>query len=312
MALASAPYHATIPNEPVAQAYWAKAADGINIRVAHWSVENSKGTVLLFPGRTEYIEKYAVTAGDFAKHGYGVFSIDWRGQGLADRLVNNAMSGYVRKFSDYQLDVAAAMDIAAELDLPKPWYLLGHSMGGCIGLRALHQGLPVNAAGFSGPMWGLGSTPLVRTFGRLLGGVATAVGLGDRFAPGTSPEIYVLEDAFEENLLTTDRDMYIRMQDQARANPELLIAGFSYRWAYEALKECARLSKMDSPKQPCITILGTDEDIVNPDGITDRMARWPNGELMMVEKGQHEVLMDSATMREPAIAAMAKLFAANA
>lgn len=308
MALASAPYHASIPNEPVAQAYWGKAADGINIRVAHWAVPDSKGTILMFPGRSEYIEKYAVTAGDFAEHGYGMFAIDWRGQGLADRLVNNPLAGYIADFADYQKDLAAAREIAVELDLPKPWYLLGHSMGGCIGLRALLEGLPVKAAAFSGPMWGLGSTPLVRTFGKWLGCAVSAVGQGHLFAPGASDKIYVLEDPFEENLLTTDRAMYVRMQEQARANPELMIAGFTYRWAYEALKECARLKKAPSPDIPCFTILGTDEDIVNPLGVTDRMDRWPNGTLMMIDKGQHEVLMDSAAMRGPAIAGMAALF----
>lgn len=308
MALASAPYHPVIPNEPVAEAYWAKAADGIGIRVAHWAQPDSKGTVLLFPGRTEYIEKYAVTAGDLAKHGFGTFSIDWRGQGLADRLVNNPMAGYVKDFPDYQLDVAAAMEVARELDLPKPWYLLGHSMGGAIGLRALMEGLPVQAAAFSGPMWGLGSTPLVRLFGKALGGFVSAIGLGDKLAPGTSNEIYVLDEPLEENLLTNDRAMYERMQDQARANPELLIAGFSYRWAYEALKECARLAKLPAPKVPCLTILGTAEAVVNPQGIKDRMAGWSDGELMMIDGGMHEVLMDSAELRDPAIAAMATLF----
>ena len=310
MALASAPYHAVIKGEPVAEAYWAKAADGINIRVAHWAVPDSKGTVLLFPGRTEYIEKYAVTAGDFATHGYGVFSIDWRGQGLADRLVNNPMAGYVRHFPDYQKDLAAALEIAKELDLPKPWYLLGHSMGGAIGLRALLEGLPVQAAAFSGPMWGLGATPLVRAFGLTLGGLVSAIGFGDKLAPGTSNETYVLHDSFEENLLTTDPEMYIRMQDQARANPELMIAGFSYRWAYEALKECSHLDKKPSPDVPCLAALGTDEEIVNPEGVKSRMARWSNGELLMVPSGKHEVLMDNVTMRAPVIKAMADLFAA--
>jgi len=35
-------------------AYWAETSDEKRIRVAHWSPEGAKGTVLLFPGRTEY------------------------------------------------------------------------------------------------------------------------------------------------------------------------------------------------------------------------------------------------------------------
>lgn len=308
MNLSSAPYHATIPNEPLAEAYWVKTADGIRLRVAHWAVPKAKGTVLLFPGRTEYIEKYAVTAADFAEHGYGVYAIDWRGQGLADRVADDHRVGHVDDFADYQIDMDAALTAAEALELPKPWYLLGHSMGGCIGLRALYRGLDVKAAAFSGPMWGLGSTALVRTFGKMLGGAATKTGFGAHFAPGGSKEIYVLHDTFPDNGLTTDSAMYVRMQDQARANPELVVAGFSYQWVYEAFKETESLEKIPSPSLPCLTIVGSDEDIVNPAGIENRMARWPKGELMLIPRGKHEVLMDSKAMRGPAIAAMADLF----
>jgi lysophospholipase len=102
--------------------------------------------------------------------------------------------------------------------------------------------------------------------------------------------------------------MYVRMQDQARANPELVVAGFSYQWVYEAIKETERLALIPSANLPCLTIVGTDEAIVNPVGIETRMARWPEGKLMVIPRGQHEVLMDSAKMRGPAIAAMADLF----
>ncbi|MEE2945273.1 MAG: alpha/beta hydrolase, partial [Pseudomonadota bacterium] len=102
-----APYHAVPESEPLAQAYWTRADDGIRLRVASWSKEDAKGTVLLFPGRTEYIEKYAITAGEFAHLGYGTFSIDWRGQGLSDRVQANVNAGDVVTFSDYQRDVAA-------------------------------------------------------------------------------------------------------------------------------------------------------------------------------------------------------------
>jgi lysophospholipase len=262
----------------------------------------------MFPGRTEYIEKYAVTAGDFAAHDYGMFTVDWRGQGLADRVAGDPMVGHIDDFASYQRDVDTAVQAAEALGLPKPWYLLGHSMGGCIGLRALYRGLDVKAAAFSGPMWGVGSTALVRFFGKMLGGAVTKIGMGEHFAPGGSREIYVLHDTFPDNALTTDSAMYVRMQDQARANPELVVAGFSYQWVYEAIKETERLALIPSPNLPCLTIVGTDEAIVNPVGFETRMARWPVGKLMVIPRGQHEVLMDSAKMRGPAIAAMADLF----
>lgn len=308
MPLDPAPYFATIPDEPQAHALWLKTSDGLRIRMGYWAQENAKGTVLLFPGRTEYIEKYAITAADFAAKGLATVAIDWRGQGLADRIAQNPMAGHVVRFSDYQTDVVAVLKAAAEIDLPKPWFLLGHSMGGCIGLRALMNELPVKAAAFSGPMWDIQFSAAMRQFAKLVSGLGVAIGLGEKLAPATKNETYVLEKAFEDNMLTISPQMYERLQLQARAHPELTLGGPSLLWLNEALMECDALSRLPSPNIPCITALGTNERIVSSAVIKDRMARWGNSELCMVDKGEHEVLMESAERRGPVIDAMSALF----
>jgi lysophospholipase len=308
MDLQPAPFHADIPGEPVAQAYWARASDGVRIRVASWPKEDAKGTVLLFPGRTEYIEKYAVNAGDFAERGYATISIDWRGQGLADRVNPNPMAGHVAEFADYQLDVAAMVQAAEQIGMPRPYFLLAHSMGGCIGLRALSEGLDVQAASFTGPMWGIGLSALVRPVAWGLSGIGCGLGLGNALVPGTKNRTYVLETAFEDNTLTGDRQMYARMQAQSRTHGELTLGGPSLRWLNRALRECRNLARMDSPAVPCVTVLGTDEEIVDVHAIHDRMSRWPNGDLMLVEKGKHEILMEGTDLRLPATDRIAALF----
>ena len=130
----SAPLFAEIADGPDGgEAWWLTADDGVRIRVGAWAKDAPKGTVLLFPGRTEYIEKYGRTAAHLARRGYATLAIDWRGQGIADRLVSDAMAGHVLDFNDYQRDVAAMISAARELDLPKPWHLLAHSMGAVSG-----------------------------------------------------------------------------------------------------------------------------------------------------------------------------------
>ena len=59
------------------RAYWVRAKDGIRIRVAHFPSTGDRGTVLLFPGRTEYVEKYGRTAAELAEAGYHTIAIDW-------------------------------------------------------------------------------------------------------------------------------------------------------------------------------------------------------------------------------------------
>jgi lysophospholipase len=53
------------------------------------------------------------------------------------------------------------------------------------------------------------------------------------------------------------------------------------------------LSQHPSPALPCLTLLGSGEQIVEVPPIVERMARWPGGRLEIVEGGRHETLMDT-------------------
>lgn len=290
------------------EAWWLTADDGVRIRVGAWHREAPNGTVLLFPGRTEYIEKYGRTANALAERGYGTFVIDWRGQGLADRLVSDAMAGHVSNFGDYQRDVAAMVAAAAELDLPKPWHVLAHSMGGCIGLRAVTRGLPIETCAFSAPMWGIQMSQTLRPVAWSLSWGSRQVGMDHLVSPGTSPKSYVLIEPFENNKLTNDEDMYQYMIDQTLAQPDLALGGPSLRWLYEALVECRDLARLPSPDMPCVTILGSNEQIVDIPRITNRMDDWPGADLLMFKDGKHELLMDTPDVQSKAISRYCDMF----
>lgn len=278
-------------------AWWLTAADGVRIRIGLWNRHGPKGTVLLFPGRTEYIEKYGRSAADFTGRGYATLVIDWRGQGLADRLTGDAMAGHVHRFTDYQQDVAAMVEAAQRLDLPRPWHLLAHSMGGCIGLRAVMQGIEVQSCAFSSPMWGIRMANALRPVAWSLSWGSRHLGMSHFYAPGTAGEHYVLAEPFETNKLTNDREMYDYMARQLRTHPELGLGGPSLRWLHEALRETRDLAGRPSPALPCLTILGSDEQIVDVPRVEDRMAQWPGGHLEIVPGGRHETLMDTPDMR---------------
>lgn len=279
------------------QAWWLTAEDGVRIRVGLWLPENARSTVFLFPGRTEYVEKYGQVAAALSKCGHATFVVDWRGQGLADRLADDAMSGHVLHFRDYQKDVAAMVEAARGLALPKPWHLLAHSMGGCIGLRAVMNGMPVSSCVFSGPMWGIHMSEALRPVAWSLSWSSKRLGLGERYAPGTASDSYVLTEPFETNKLTRDPEMYDYMVGHLRAQPGLGLGGPSLRWLHEALWETRKLARRPSPDLPCLTLMGSEEEIVDKSRILARMANWPRGRLEVVEGGRHEVLMDDEATR---------------
>ena len=307
----AAPYHADIAGNADGVCHWLTTADGLRIRVGHWPLKGGAGTVLIFPGRTEYVEKYGRTALDFAKHGLASVAIDWRGQGIADRLLANRAVGHVNVFGDYQLDVKATLAHMRDLGLPEPYHLLGHSMGGCIGLRSLYEDLPVASVVFSAPMWGIQMAPALRPIAWGLSSVSRPLGFGGVFAPGQQAETYVMRATALDNTLTSDEASFDLLQDQLRNQPDLALGGPSLHWLNEALREMRSLSQRPSPDLPCVTFLGSEEAIVDPTRIHDRMARWPGGDLVVLEGGRHEVLMERADIRDRVIDGSVALFREN-
>ncbi len=290
--MTQAPFFADIANAPKGGiAHWKTCRDGVRIRVATWK-NGTKGTVLVFPGRTEFIEKYGPTIQSLVDRGYSVAAIDWRGQGLADRIAKNHQLGHVKHFHDYQMDVEAMLEVVDDAGLEKPHTLIAHSMGGNIGLRALHNGLDVKKVIFSAPMWGIYIAPALRIPAKLISTIGPRIGLSQKFSPNTRSENYVQISDFTENKLTNDKETYDWMIRQLDAHPELGIGGPSINWLHQAFMECAKLLMMPAPEQDCICFLGSKEEIVHPKSLRHIMGKWPNAELIDIQGAKHEPLMD--------------------
>ena len=293
-----APLYSAPGDAPVGgRAVWLTTPDGVRIRVAVWQPPGAQGTVLLLPGRTEYIEKYGRAANDLATRGYATLCVDWRGQGLADRALTDRMTGHVAQFLDYQTDLDAALGFARSAGLPEPYYLMAHSMGGCIGLRALTRGLPVKAAAFSAPMWGILMAAWMRPMASAISSAARWFNFDGRYAPGTGAKTYVVDSPFVGNTLTTDPEMWDYMRRQALAHPELSLGGPSLGWLNTALAECHALSLLPSPDMPTLCALGTAEKIVDGTPVHARMAIWPRGRLDVYPGAEHEVMMERPATR---------------
>lgn len=308
--MTDAEFHAEIADGPAnGQAVWKTTKDNLRIRVGFWRGEGGKkGTAFLLLGRFGYIERFGRVARALEEHGYATLVVDWRSQGLSDRLTANPKTGHMHRFADYQNDVAAMLEVAEEQKLPKPYHLIGISMGAAIGLRALIEGLPVASVAFISPMWGIKMSPLQRVAAWPLSWAAQTFGVGHLYVPGESSEIYVQSTPFEENNLTHDPDMYLYFNQQAERVPELQIGGPSMSWLYQSLSECRRLSKMPSPAVPCITFTAGNDDLVHNPSIDERMKQWPTGKHRVVENGKHDLLSEVPEIRASVTAEICDLF----
>jgi lysophospholipase len=283
----------------------------VRLRAVLWPRAGARGTVLIFPGRTEHAEKYGRTAADLAARGFAAAAVDWRGQGLADRLMADPRAGHVRRFSDYQRDVDAFLALAAAEGLPQPWHLIAHSMGGAIGLRALSRDLPLQSALFSAPMWGL-LTPMGAN--RLVGAIAQgagAIGLRERYAPApaTGAECYLLTARPDDNVLTRDPESLRWMQAHLRAEPRLVLAGPTLGWLAAALAECRALKRLPCPAARVLVVYGTQELVVDVPAIRERLVACPAWTGIAVEGARHEVLMEAPSVRAAVLNRATALFA---
>lgn len=295
-----APYFADLAeNDLPVQSHWLVASDGTRLRRVIWG-RAQKGHVLLFPGRTEYIEKYGRMVRLLAARGYAVVCIDWRGQGLSDHVDGRRDIGHVDDFTEYQVDVAALLADPAVAALPGPRLLFAHSMGGCVGLRALLGGMDVAGAVFSGPMWGISVNRYLKPVGEALAIIGARIGQSRMRMPGTSGAAYVISDAFEGNVLTHDQLTWNWLRAQVLAQPDLALGGPTFGWVDAARKEFVNFASAIMPETPSLTILGGDETVVDTAAVRRLMARFKNGKLIEIPGARHEIWMERAAQQDMA------------
>ncbi|MGR3721776.1 alpha/beta hydrolase [Abyssibius alkaniclasticus] len=292
-----APYFADLADNSLpVDAAWLTAGDGTRLRRAIWG-KAVRGHVLLLPGRTEYIEKYGRVARDLAARGFATVCIDWRGQGLSDHLDGRRDIGHVEDFAEYQDDFQTLLADPAIAALPGPRLMFAHSMGGCIGLRALLNGFKPDAAVFSGPMWGIAINRYVKPIGEVIARAGSKLGKGALRMPGTKAETYVLSDPFEDNLLTGDAEYWAWIKSHTKARPELGLGGPTLRWLDAAREEFARFDAAQMPQTPLLTLLGGDENVVDASAVRRQMARFEKGTLVEIPGARHEIWMEQPELQ---------------
>jgi lysophospholipase len=305
-------FHADLAQGPPGGRAWDVAAeDGTRLRIATWAA-GPRGTVLIFPGRNEHVEKYGRVARDLAERGWSSAAIDWRGQGHSDRAQGAGALGHVEDFAQYQADVAALLATVRAAGLPEPLHLLAHSMGGAIGLRALARGLPVAAAAFSAPMWGLQMAVYLRPIARGAAAIGRRAGLALRDVPTGPRDSYLAVTPFDANALTTCRETYAWMVAQARRDPRLALGRPTFRWLHAAMADLRALRRLPAPSVPLLVGLAGEETIVDNAAIRRLARRLPTARLETYAGARHELLMERESIRTRFLDAAEALYGAAA
>jgi lysophospholipase len=278
-----------------------RTADGVSVRAARWPAATGKrGTVVLFNGHTEFIEKYFEVIGELAGRGFAVATLDWRGQGLSDRPLDDRLKSHVTAFAEYRHDVTALLEQIVLPECPKPYLLLAHSMGGHLGLRALHDHPDMfDRAVLNAPFTDFPVGPVRRAMLTVLGNLACLTGRAERQS-SLRPARTALEIPFAENVVTRDAARWERMLEILRVEPRLLLDGITWGWLRAALRSHEILHGphfMPMVRAPVLLISAEHEAFVSNRDHVRLASTWPNVRRVLIEDSWHEVLMERDPIR---------------
>jgi alpha-beta hydrolase superfamily lysophospholipase len=291
-----------VPEDPVppgAEAGWFVGAGGAKLRAALFTpAGRPRGSVVLSGGRTEPIEKYFETIGDFMDRGFVVLAHDWRGQGLSARELPDRLKGHAKGYKSFLEDFRRLLN-AHEDRLPKPWIAVGHSMGGCLTLLALAEGERRFAgAVLSAPMLGLQLGRFSPGSASLLARVSLAFGRAGRYALGQAGKPF--DDTFEGNALTHDARRFARHRAQIRAHPDLALGAPTWGWLDFALRATAFLARperLHAVTAPVEIVSAGEDKLVDNAAQAAAARNLPQGRHIIVPGAYHEILMETDDMR---------------
>ena len=286
---------------PGGEGDWFRGAGGLRLRAGFWvptGVARPRGTVVVSPGRTEPIEKYFEVIGNFLARGWCVLAHDWRGQGLSARLLPDRLKGHARAVEEFLDDYARLLD-AYEARAPRPWIMVGHSMGAALNLLTLEAGETRFAGALlSGPML------RIKADNRSMWSVKLAVRWNIRH--GKAGEFLLdnpddpFDHTFENDALTTDESRYELWRQQLYACPHLAVGGPTWGWlnfALDAGERALKVKALKSVKIPTTIVQAADDDRVWKQ--TNRWAarRLGRGRYVEVPGAKHEVIMETDDKR---------------
>ena len=316
------------PNNSVpvdAHVQWVTTRDGVKLRAAFWRpsggmdiADKPRGTVCLINGRTEFIEKYYEVIEDLRRRGFVVATFDWRGQGLSDRLLKKPFRGHIRHFNHYKRDLDAFLLKFVSAHCPRPYFGLGHSMGGHVLFSQAKGGVSrfFDRMVLTAPMLHLSPRMLLgfhwvrpgrnvmsnkvvsQRPTRIVTGLARLFGFGRSYAYGGSDEIIY---SFKGNLITSDEARFDRFNELLSAHPELGIGSATNSWTNSACRSMKRILKFKFIRAidvPMLIIASGSDQIVSTPSIEKITPKMRAGHHIVIRNARHEVMLERDELRE--------------
>lgn len=294
----SVPANATIDQVPL--------EDGWMVRrfVQKAAGQTPKGSILFQGGRGDFFEKYLESFDHWHRAGWNLEAFDWRGQGGSGRFPHAKNVGQITDFSIWVDDLARYYaDWVART--PGPHFVMAHSMGGQIAIRAVGEGrIKPDGLVLIAPMLGFKS-PIPNTLGQKLAQFMMrarspeTAGWQHSEKPGET-------ESHRSALLTHDAGRYADEQYWLDQSPELKTGPGSWQWieaAYRSMILTSAPAFLRQIETPVLILSAAYDKLVN--AAAARAAARHIKDVTFHEYGAesaHEILREADAVRDDALA----------
>lgn len=282
-------------------------SDGGRLRYSQFAPSSPpRGTVLVLPGRREFIEKKYIEVGKpLLDRGYRILILEPRNHGLSSRLLTGEKKqrDHMRNFSMFVDDLRAFYAGVVKPNLTEPLIVHAHSLGAHVAMRWLSEDHPPMAgAFFTAPMLALFGMAAQKAAYGLSWASVRLLNHETHYAP--SQHDFNNEDlVFHNNPLTQDEPNFRIVQNYFAAHPDLVVGGTTWGWVLAALRSMdithnwPYLARIDVP----ILSLVAEHDFVTPAAeIMPYLNQIPGIRTHTLAEARHDIMNETDAIRTEA------------
>ena len=296
------------------QWHYFKNHDGASIRYGFVHAPDCKGTIILVPGFNDAGETYFETIREFVAHGFDVWQMDWRGQGGSQRYFSEKEKCHSLGTDHDEADLAQFVALVRKETCRRPLILIGHSFGGLVSLRYLHDhpgtvDMAVLAAPAlslvledKAPTWM--SRPVIETM--------VLLGFGQSYAKDQGDWYHMRGELTRPDLNSHDPERLALLEAWFDRKPELRAGGATWAFANEFQKTGLLVTQPQYLRDihtPLLIGSALADKIADPDLHKQVCLYLPDATLITIPDARHCIFHESDEYRKIWMAAIFKFIA---
>lgn len=275
--------------------YFSSPVNGINIAYQSYVAPDELAVAVFLTGRAEYFLKYEFFFNDLNALGISVYTMDHRGQGASERMLEDQHKGYVENFDFFVRDAEFFINdiVLPSIKSDVPLFSISHSMGGTVSFLLETQLKIFAKMVFVSPMWGINFRHISENIIYALANLFCFAGKEEDFVAGKKG--YDFDTPFENNDLTHSKEKFEKQKDFLKCNPDLALGGPTNKWVTESIKAMKKIEKLALTFHTKSLLIQAGGDTVVDNIRQNRIInKMKNGSRVVIKNGWHELLNEES------------------